>query len=164
MYYVFTDGGARGNGKGVSAWAMVVYDKNEVRVGSKSEGYGKDLGYTNNFTELTAVLRALEWAKKAKVKVSIRTDSNYVKQGINVWMPKWIKNHWRTSANKPVKNVELWRPIYHLYKELGDMVEVIHVPGHATGNSFNAVGNRAADALCNVAMDEAEFQEYLDKH
>jgi len=161
MFYVFTDGGARGNGKGVSSWGMAVYDENECYVGGKRRGFSKTCGHTNNFVELTAVLEALKWAEKTKTHVVIRTDSNYVNQGINTWMPNWIKNHWRTAKNRPIKNLELWREVYFLHKELNSLVTIEHVPGHSAGNDFNSIGNRQADLLCNVAMDEEEAYEWM---
>jgi len=37
------------------------------------------------------------------------TDSVYVKDGITMWIFGWKKNGWKTAANKPVKNEELWK-------------------------------------------------------
>jgi ribonuclease HI len=37
------------------------------------------------------------------------TDSVYVKDGITSWIHGWKKRGWKTAANKPVKNEELWK-------------------------------------------------------
>jgi ribonuclease HI len=39
----------------------------------------------------------------------LTTDSRYVMQGIEQWMPKWVANGWRTADKKPVKNQDLWQ-------------------------------------------------------
>jgi ribonuclease HI len=40
--------------------------------------------------------------------VTLTTDSRYVMQGIEQWIPKWRANGWRTAGRKPVKNQDLW--------------------------------------------------------
>jgi ribonuclease HI len=40
--------------------------------------------------------------------VTVTTDSRYVMQGIEEWVPRWISNGWRTADKKPVKNQDLW--------------------------------------------------------
>ena len=35
-----------------------------------------------------------------------------MKQGITAWIKNWQKNNWKTSAKKPVKNVDLWKALY----------------------------------------------------
>lgn len=163
MFLIHTDGGARGNGKGVSAWAFQVYDRDEYPLGNKSEGFAAGCGFTNNAMELEAIIQALTWLHKTKLKKAvIYTDSDYCNKGINQWMAGWKRNHWRNSSNKPVKNLDQWRKVDRLLQ--GVVVEVKWVKGHATGNHFEAVGNRQADALCNMRMDEAEFDNYLDSH
>ena len=41
----------------------------------------------------------------------IVTDSEYVHKGITEWMEKWRRKGWRTAANKPVKNQDLWKAL-----------------------------------------------------
>ena len=57
--------------------------------------------------ELTAVIRGLATLKRP-VRVHIVTDSKYVMNGVQDWMPRWKQNNWRTAAKKPVANKELW--------------------------------------------------------
>ncbi len=63
---------------------------------------------TNNRMELMAAISALE-ALKRPCRVTLTTDSRYVKQGIEQWVPKWLANGWRTADRKPVKNQDLWQ-------------------------------------------------------
>lgn len=63
---------------------------------------------TNNQMELLAAISALEALEKPS-KITVVTDSAYVKNGVTGWIFGWKRNGWRTSNKKPVKNVELWQ-------------------------------------------------------
>ena len=81
-----------------------------------------------------------------KTNVTIITDSQYVKNGINQWIFNWKKNGWKTAAKKPVKNIDLW-------KELDDLVENHSVDWEwVKGHSGNP-GNERADQLANKGID-----------
>jgi ribonuclease HI len=70
---------------------------------------GKQCDTTNNAMEMTAILKALEECVKRDIQeVCIFTDSQYVKNGISLWIVKWKKNDWITSTGTPVKNKDLW--------------------------------------------------------
>lgn len=159
-YLIATDGGSRGNGDGTgaSAWAFVVYDSNEFRRGSKSQGYAKDLRLTNNAMEAQAILEALKWLANRKLPCSavIYSDSNYMVQGINQWMYGWAKSGWTKKSKGEIKNLETFKKIHALASKVDFTIK--HVKGHQVGNSFEATSNREADALCNVCMDEIEFE------
>ena len=58
--------------------------------------------------ELMAAITALETLDRAS-KLTLVTDSSYVKDGINSWIHGWKARGWKTAAKKPVKNVELWQ-------------------------------------------------------
>jgi ribonuclease HI len=69
---------------------------------------GREPATTNNRMELMAAIGALEALKRPCV-VTLTTDSRYVMQGIEQWLPKWRANGWRTADRKPVKNQDLWQ-------------------------------------------------------
>jgi|TARA_B110000305_G_scaffold85905_1_gene96744 ribonuclease HI len=99
MYDVYTDGSCLGN-PGRGGWGVVSDDFKLT---------DKQPNTTNNQMEMTAILKALEECSKRDIQeVRIFTDSNYVKNGINVWIINWKKNGWKTAAGTPVKNKELW--------------------------------------------------------
>ena len=50
-------------------------------------------------------------ALKKPCRVSLTTDSIYVRDGITKWIHGWRKNGWRTADRKPVKNAELWQAL-----------------------------------------------------
>ncbi len=98
---IFTDGSCLGN-PGPGGWAAL------LRYGTtERELCGGDPQTTNNRMEMTAALRALEQLRRPS-EVVLTTDSSYLQQGITQWLPRWKRNNWRTSAKRPVKNVELW--------------------------------------------------------
>lgn len=76
--------------------------------GSERMVAGGDPDTTNNRMELMAAIAALE-ALKRPCSVQLTTDSRYVMQGIEQWVPKWRANGWRTADRKPVKNQDLWQ-------------------------------------------------------
>ena len=101
MIEVYTDGSCLGNpGKG--GWAFLV--NNEGVISSRS---GYSIKATNNQMELTAAIKAIEFLVNHK-EMSIYTDSNYLKNGITLWVTNWKKNNWKTASKNPVKNKELW--------------------------------------------------------
>ena len=104
---IYTDGSSLGNpGKG--GWGAVMIYQNNIK---KISGNKNDA--TNNQMELTATIKSLEKVKE-KCLINIYTDSNYVKNGITIWIHNWIKKNWRSSNNKAVKNQELWKSLYDL--------------------------------------------------
>lgn len=98
---IFSDGACKGN-PGPGGWGVLLrYGANE------KELWGGERDTTNNRMELMAVIQALETLKRP-CRVRITTDSQYVKQGITLWLDSWKRNAWRTAQRKPVKNRDLW--------------------------------------------------------
>lgn len=137
---IYTDGACRGN-PGPGGWGVLLQF-----AGREQELYGGEPDTTNNRMELTAAIKALESLAPGSKAVLI-TDSEYVRKGINDWMPKWKQNGWRTTAGKPVKNLDLWCSLDSA-AERHDL-DWQWVRGHS-GNP----GNERADALANMGMDE----------
>jgi ribonuclease HI len=103
---IYTDGSCLGNpGPGGWAWYCPISARQET---------GVEPATTNNRMELTAIIHAM---KVPGVKTII-TDSNYCKQGIEQWSPKWIKNKWISSTGNPVKNADLWKIVVSLKKDI----------------------------------------------
>ena len=101
---IFTDGACSGN-PGPGGWGAV------LRSGEhEKELCGGERDTTNNRMELTAAIEALE-ALTEPCHVTLTTDSTYVRDGITRWLANWKQNGWRTAAEKPVKNQELWQKL-----------------------------------------------------
>ena len=97
--------------------------------------------------ELTATIKALEYWEEQEgkqpslKKIKIFTDSEYVKEGITVWIKKWEKNNWKTSNKKKVKNIDLWLDLNDLIKF--HEVKWKWVKGHST-NELNNLADKIA--------------------
>lgn len=102
---IFTDGACSGN-PGPGGWGVILrYKDNEKELS------GGAAETTNNRMELTAVIEALK-ALRRECAVIIYTDSRYVMDGVQEWLPNWKRNNWRTSNKKsPVKNMDLWQQL-----------------------------------------------------
>ena len=105
--YAYTDGACSGN-PGPGGWGVLLRAMEGDRIVRERELNGGEAQTTNNRMELMAAISALEALKKPS-KLTIVTDSNYVKDGITKWIHGWKKNGWRNAAKKPVKNAELWQ-------------------------------------------------------
>tara|TARA_B100001248_G_scaffold223155_1_gene179852 strand:+ start:24 stop:488 length:465 start_codon:yes stop_codon:yes gene_type:complete len=137
---MYTDGACKGN-PGIGGWGVYVLGKND-----ETDLNGFDINTTNNKMELTAVIEGLKILKN-KSEVTIVTDSQYVKNGINQWIYKWKKNGWKTASKKPVKNKDLWKELDYLVRE--HIIDWEWVRGHS-GNP----GNERADLLANKGILE----------
>jgi ribonuclease HI len=136
---IYTDGACRGN-PGPGGWAAL------LRIGEhEREISGAEALTTNNRMELTAVIRALE-ALKRPVEARLYTDSEYVRRGVNEWLPSWKARGWRTAGRKPVKNQDLWQQLDEL--RLPHRIEWHWVPAHA-----GVIDNERVDRLANEAID-----------
>jgi ribonuclease HI len=137
---IFTDGACRGN-PGPGGWGALLRYGDQER-----ELCGSEAQTTNNRMELLAAISGLA-ALKEPCRVTVTTDSQYVRLGITEWIGKWQRNGWVTSSKKTVKNVDLWK---QLDREAGrHEVRWKWIKGHA-GHRENEI----ADGLANRAIDE----------
>jgi ribonuclease HI len=104
-----TDGACVGN-PGPGGWACLLRYGGHHR-----ELYGHEEYTTNNRMELRAVIEGLK-ALREPCEVTIITDSQYVKNGITQWLPRWKANGWRKvrkgkSGTRDVLNRDLWQEL-----------------------------------------------------
>lgn len=137
---IFTDGGCRGN-PGPGGWGALLRFNEHIK-----EMKGSQAETTNNQMELMAAIQAFE-ALTRPCHVKITTDSQYVKNGITQWMDGWKKKGWKTAANKPVKNKELWQRLDQAIAP--HTVDWFWVKGHSGHPE-----NERVDELANEAIDE----------
>jgi ribonuclease HI len=141
--FAYTDGACSGN-PGPGGWGVLLQAVQDGSVVKERELCGGEAETTNNRMELLAAISALESLSRAS-RITVVTDSNYVKNGITSWIFSWKKNGWRNAAKKPVANAELW-------KRLDDArsrhdVTWKWVKGHA-----GHVENERADALARQGL------------
>jgi ribonuclease HI len=137
---VYTDGACSGN-PGPGGWGATIKIGDEI-----FEIFGGEDNTTNNRMELVAAINALEYLDENH-KITLYTDSNYVKDGITKWIFNWKKNNWKTSTKKPVKNSDLWIKLDEIQNKRE--VKWNWVKGHA-GN----LGNERADELARMGIKE----------
>lgn len=107
---IYTDGACSGN-PGPGGWGAILrYKKTDKEISGFEENT------TNNRMELTAAIKALESLKR-KVSADLYTDSEYVRQGMLSWLPKWKAKSWRLSSGGEVKNRDLWERLDALCQE-----------------------------------------------
>lgn len=138
---IFTDGACRGN-PGPGGWAAL------LRYGTAERSLqGAAAHTTNNRMELTAAIEALA-ALSGRRRVRLTTDSEYVRQGVLTWLPRWKANGWRTAARQPVKNKDLWQRMDALSSHHDiEWVWVRGHSGHAENEMVDGAANAAIDAM-----------------
>tara|TARA_Y100000739_G_C20450567_1_gene392045 strand:- start:150 stop:680 length:531 start_codon:yes stop_codon:yes gene_type:complete len=146
----YTDGACSGN-PGPGGWGVVIIAMRTGEELKRVELCGGEEQTTNNRMELTAAIQAL-LALERPSKITIFTDSVYVKDGILKWLPNWKIKGWRTSAKKVVKNVDLWKELDHA--EMSHQVTWKWVKGH-NGNP----DNERADFLARSGMSRFKIQK-----
>ena len=135
---IYTDGACSGN-PGPGGWGAVM-----ISGPHRKEICGGEAQTTNNRMELAAAIAALDALKKPS-RVDLHSDSEYLRNGISVWIEGWKRNGWRTSAKQPVKNVELWQRLDAARQR--HEVDWHWVRGHA-----GHIENERADELAREGM------------
>ncbi len=137
---IFTDGACSGN-PGAGGWGVI------LRYGTiEKELCGGAPETTNNRMELTAVIEALK-ALKRECDLTIYTDSRYVMDGVQQWLPNWKANGWRTTNKKSaVKNLDLWQELDLLLPQ--HKIKWVWVKGHN--------GHLENERVDKLARDEAQ--------
>ena len=142
--FAYTDGACSGN-PGPGGWGVILQAKEDHNIIKERELYGGESETTNNRMELMAAISSLENLEKP-TKLTIITDSNYVKGGVTDWINNWKKNNWKTANKKDVKNIDLWKRL--------DLARLKHqvtwkwVKGHSGQEE-----NERADALARAGME-----------
>jgi ribonuclease HI len=141
---VYTDGSCIGN-PGPGGWSAVFVGQGKA-VFHVTSGESET---TNNRMELQAAISVLEaLLDMPRVPTTIFTDSQYVKNGITLWIKSWNANGWQTARGKSVKNKDQWQRLHALNIAFGSSLTWAWVRGH-NGNKWN----EQADALATAAAN-----------
>lgn len=125
---IYTDGACQPN-PGPGGWAAIL-----LRPQAEPEELcGAELYTSNNRMEMQAVLAALRHLAEPH-RITLYTDSNYLRRGITEWVAGWQKRGWQTAANKAVQNKDLWQAL--LAETARHQIEWRWVKGHA-GDKWN---------------------------
>jgi ribonuclease HI len=145
LVIIYTDGGADPN-PGLGGWAAILLDP---LTGKALELSGGEPRATNNRMELTAAIRGLESLKR-RCRVTLFTDSQYLRKGITQWLPGWVARGWKRKDGE-LQNEDLWRRLHELIK-LHD-IRWDWIKGHA-GNRWN----ERADELATLEIRKQRGQ------
>ena len=118
------DGACSGN-PGPGGWGGLL----RFEDGAMRELGGSEAATTNNRMELSAALAVYEALASLPrhPDLVIRTDSRYLIDGLQKWLPGWKRKGWRTASGGPVLNRDLWERLEQA--RLKD-VPLVHVRGH----------------------------------
>ncbi len=152
---LYTDGACRGN-PGPGAWASVAQSHDGTIL---FESMGHESLTTNNKMEIQAVIGAIHQFEQYLLAhpfsqidpVLLFTDSKYVVDGINSWVPGWKARGWKKADGKAPENLELWQELEAL-KSRHPQIKVGWVKGH-NGHPQN----EHCDALANRLLDDEGF-------
>jgi ribonuclease HI len=149
---VYCDGSTINNGRKNASGGIGIYfgDGDQKNC---SEPYLLEVP-TNQRTELYALMRTLQILDKmvtldqnTNYHFHIYTDSEYVINCLENWIPNWSKHEWIKSDGKHVKNVNLLKSIASLYYAHQQRYKLHHVMAHTGQQTEHAIGNANADRL-----------------
>ena len=100
---IYTDGACSPN-PGPGGWAAILVNGSREEIIS-----GGERKTTNNRMELTAALQALKSLKRSST-VKVVTDSEYLRRGINEWLPNWKARNWKRKGGA-LANIDLWQEL-----------------------------------------------------
>jgi ribonuclease HI len=136
---IHTDGGCKGNPGPGGYGAVLVSGKHRKEI---SAGYRLT---TNNRMELRAAIAAIELLTQP-CEVELHSDSKYIIDAMTKnWLAGWQRRGWKTAANQPVKNRDLWTRL--IAATAPHRMDWRWVKGHA-----GHAENERCDELANLAI------------
>ena len=155
---MYTDGGCynAGDRKGDGSYAFL-FKTDSTEFVDVYCGFIKDT--TNNRTEMGAVIEGIRhvinrYNTKDRPKLTIVSDSGYLVKGYTdpSYLSTWVTNGWKTSANKPVQNKDMWIELQKLAWHVG--FDFVHIRGHNKDrNKDHAFWNDICDRACTYMLD-----------
>lgn len=120
-YRICTDGSTIGN-RGPGGWGACFEHS-----GKRWEMSGSNPWTTIAEMELAAAVHALQSLPKG-ADVELRSDSEYLIYGIQVFVFRWRRQHWRNNRGEVLQNRKLWIELLRLNSCL--RIQWIWVKGH----------------------------------
>lgn len=143
---LYTDGACLNNGSDDAIGGIGIYNQTHPEL-SISKSLDDCLSafkiqdkidvHTNNISELCAFIYAIKKFRNKYGKLIIYTDSSYIVNGLNKWIPMWKRRNW-----KNVKNVILWKSLDKLIKK----------NPHITYSHVKRNENKEADKLSRASI------------
>lgn len=161
---IYCDGSAIGN-PGPGGWGAVIIGDEKFGGRKVMEFGGSEKHTTNNRMELTASIEGIKKVKNAG-RITIKTDSQYLVNGITKWVFGWERNGWQTAQKNEVLNKDLWKELMKLVSK--KEIEWEHVRGHS-----GHIMNERVDVIANSYArnekiklfegDEKSYKKFLSE-
>lgn len=133
--------------------------KPEVKPLYYVDGYGCQTEHgSNNLAELLAANLATTKALDFNVKkVLLKTDSEYIRKGVEDWSHSWIRNNWIKQDGTPVPHQNKWLSLLKNIESLRNKdvsFKIEWVKGHTDKDPSRpeVLGNTIADRLATVGV------------
>lgn len=143
---IYTDGSSLGNGKAGARAGCAVSTNRGFEWKARAPG-----AQTNNRGELYAAIVGLAQARNDQ-SATLYTDSEYVLNGLNLWLRGWVRRGWKRGGGEQVLNEDLWRMAWALVSERDEKEQarmvVLWVKAHA-----GDPGNERVDKLAKEAAE-----------
>lgn len=103
---------------------------------------------TNNFAEVEGLSKAFALCVgKGLARLHVICDSRFAMDGVG-WCEGWSRNGWMKSDGGDIANVQSWKTLYRVYKEL--LAEQTKVTLEWTKAHVGTRGNHEADILAAI--------------
>lgn len=135
---IYTDGSSNVQTR-KGGWGFILVQKVEDLL-FEIEYSGAEINTTNNRMELTAVIKALEYANKNITKektITIYSDSQYVVKGITEWIHSWKETAYKGGK---MPNIDLWKKLDTLNIHAGK-IKWKWVKAH-NGDKYNEIADK----------------------
>lgn len=140
---IYTDGSSLGN-PGPSGWCALLEYSYENKI-HYTQISGSEENSTGAKMELLAVIKGLELIIEP-CQITIISDSAYVCNGINIYLPNWISNQFRRN-----KHADLWQKFVELSKNHKIVAEWIKAHNNHPQNEHC---DRIAKANAEIAKNK----------
>ena len=145
---VFTDGSCDTQ-ICLGAWASILFIGKEKIILS-----GIEKNTTHNRMEIEAVIRALDFLRKAYpecLSVTVISDSQYV-VNLGARKAKLIQKDFLTNSGKPIQNMDLVQKIFHFDSLLNVQYKKIKAHQKTDDTNYNIEADKIARALVRETL------------
>ena len=153
------DGDNPGGAGGLIEWLHP--QSNEV---TRCDYWISEPSTTNNRMALRSVIEAFRALSRNgnSYRVVFTSDSKYIVDGMNAWLPTWKARDWR-KKNGPILNLELWKEADAAVSRHQSQFRWVHGhAGHPQNEYANLLATRAAAEQSNSGgLRQSEFDSWL---